>query len=62
MRRPEFANMTGTEIAQRLGWTFGEGSVKYRYGLAIGRKLQRQKVNNLLSKISLPYPKSHELK
>jgi hypothetical protein len=57
MRRPELAEMSGPQIANQLGWSFAEGSVKHRYVLPTGGPAQRRRLRKQLEGRAEPYPK-----
>ena len=60
MRRKEFAELSGPEIARRLGWSFSDGSIKHRYVLPVGPPADRRKLRGKLQLRSMPYPKINQ--
>lgn len=55
-RNPEkYGQMTLKEIRNELGWSPVLSHKKHRY--ALGHGIEKRKVNKMLSKIALPYPK-----
>ena len=58
MRQPErFSNKSLSEIRNELGWSTVVSHPKHRYALGVG--IRKKKINKLLNKIELPYPKGN---
>jgi hypothetical protein len=61
MRNPEkFANLSLSEIRQKLGWQPVKSHAKHRYCIGVGKS--KKTISKLLAAKSLPYPKGDRIK